>query len=151
MQDFPDVEQPSVPEQRRQELQDFIEFVVLRLQLNGWDLASRTGLSNPELSILARLVVEGPTSVKVLVADLAIPASTFSAITDRLESGGLVRRYTSREDRRSVVLAPGKRAEALFREATVRLKQAANSILQTLSEAEQRTLASLLRRVRERW
>jgi DNA-binding MarR family transcriptional regulator len=151
MQDFPNVERSSVPEQRRQELQDFIEFVVLRLRRSGWDLASRTGLSNPELSILARLAVEGPTSVKALVADLAIPASTFSAITDRLESGGLVRRYMSREDRRSVVLAPGKRAEALFREATVRLKQAANSILQTLSEAEQQALASLLRRVRERW
>jgi len=64
----------------------------------GDDLATHTGLGPLELAVLARLVLHGPTSAKILNADLSLPRSTMSAVGTRLESQGLVRRQLHPED-----------------------------------------------------
>ncbi|HPG25184.1 MAG TPA: MarR family transcriptional regulator [Myxococcota bacterium] len=88
----------------------------LDLRLRGIDLESSTGLSGRELDLVALLISSGPTSVKSLVADLGLPRSTMTAIVDRLEERGLVKRMPNPEDRRSIVLeATPSAAEALTR------------------------------------
>ncbi len=88
----------------------------LGLRLGGIDLESATGLSGRELDLVALLSASGPTSVKILVADLQMPRSTMTAIVDRLEERGLVLRHPNPADGRSVVLeATPKAGEALLR------------------------------------
>ena len=86
------------------------------MRVRGVDLESASGLSGRELDLVALLTASGPTSVKSLVADLALPRSTMTAIVDRLENRGLVLRHPNPNDRRSVVLESTPQAtEALFR------------------------------------
>ncbi len=86
---------------------DLLQLLVqmtLRLRLRGMDLESSTGLSGRELDLVALLSSSGPTSVKSLVADLGLPRSTMTAIVDRLEARGLIKRLPNPQDRRSVIL-----------------------------------------------
>ncbi len=90
--------------------------VTLRLRLRGVDLESSTGLSGRELDLVVLLSSSGPTSVKTLVADLGVPRSTMTAIVDRLQARGLVKRLPNPEDRRSVILeATPSAIDALLR------------------------------------
>ena len=90
--------------------------MTLRLRLRGMDLESSTGLSGRELDLVALLSSSGPTSVKSLVADLGLPRSTMTAIVDRLEARGLIKRLPNPQDRRSVILeATPSASQALHR------------------------------------
>jgi len=90
--------------------------MTFRLRLRGVDLESSTGLSGRELDLIALLGSSGPTSVKSLVADLGFPRSTMTAIVDRLEARGLVKRRPNSQDRRSVILeSTSSASEALLR------------------------------------
>jgi DNA-binding MarR family transcriptional regulator len=87
----------------------------LGLRRGGFELESASGLSGHELDLVALLSASGPTSVKILVADMRIPRSTMTAIVDRLEARGVVLRHPNPADRRSVVLeATAKASEALL-------------------------------------
>ncbi len=90
--------------------------MTLRLRLRGVDLESSTGLCGRELDLVALLVSSGPTSVKSLVVDLGLPRSTMTAIVDRLEARGFIKRLPNPQDRRSVILeATPNASEALLR------------------------------------
>ena len=86
----------------------------LRFRLRGAELESATGLVGRELDLIALLCAGGPTSVKSLVADLALPRSTMTAIVDRLEERGLVLRHPNPEDRRSIILEATPKASEAF-------------------------------------
>lgn len=97
-------------------LLELLVHMSLRLRLRGVDLESSTGLFGRELDLVALLTASGPTSVKILVADLGLPRSTMTAIVDRLQARGLVRRHPNPLDRRSIVLEATPAAfEALAR------------------------------------
>jgi DNA-binding MarR family transcriptional regulator len=97
-------------------LQQLLVRMSLRLRLRGVDLESSTGLSGRELDLVALLGSSGPTSIKSLVADLGLPRSTMTAIVDRLEDRGLVKRLPNPQDRRSVILeATPSASDALLR------------------------------------
>ena len=106
------------PERDRPLLEALMQ-LSLGLRRRGFDLESATGLSGRELDLVALLSALGPTSVKILVADLQMPRSTMTAIVDRLEERGLVLRHPNPADRRSVVLeATPQAGEALLRYRT---------------------------------
>ena len=114
------------------------------------DLAVHTGLASLDLSVLARLILQGPMCIKELVAELGVPRSTMTALAGRLEKRGLVLREDNPGDRRSVVLEATEASRALLVEANSRFSRTASAILKTLSRDDQEALLDLLRRVRER-
>lgn len=145
-------EQPVPPqtdprtEQDRQ-LLELLVHMSLRLRLRGVDLESSTGLSGRELDLVALITAGGPTSVKSLVADLALPRSTMTAIVDRLEERGLVKRQPNPDDRRSVILEATPAAfEALgrYREGMSGL---VDHIKKVLREPEQDEFTMLVRKM----
>lgn len=121
----------------------------LRLRLRGIGLEAATGLSGRELDLIALLAASGPTSVKCLVADLQLPRSTMTAIVDRLEDRGLVRRRPNPSDRRSVVLE----ATTSATDALLRYREGMHSFVghmkKVLRDDEQETFSRLVRKMAE--
>jgi DNA-binding MarR family transcriptional regulator len=109
----PAVVEASIPQRTLMEL---LIRMNLQLRLRGVGLEAISGLSGRELDLVALLGASGPTSVKSLVADLGVPRSTMTAIIDRLEDRGIVKRLPNPQDRRSVILEPTPEAiQALMR------------------------------------
>jgi DNA-binding MarR family transcriptional regulator len=123
--------------------------ITLRLRLRGVDLESSTGLSGRELDLIALLGASGPTSVKSLVADLGLPRSTMTAIVDRLEARGLVKRLPNPQDRRSVILESTPSAS----EALLRYRDGMQSFVQhlgaVLDQNEQKQFIHLVQKIDE--
>lgn len=123
--------------------------MTLRLRLRGVDLESSTGLSGRELDLVALLGSSGPTSVKSLVAELGLPRSTMTAIVDRLEARGLIKRLPNPKDRRSVILeATPSASQALlrYRDGMLGFVQHLRTILH---QDEQEQLTHLIRKIDE--
>ncbi len=143
------VETCSDPEARVRELHRIMQIITLRMRADGVDLPSRLGLQNRELSLLARLALAGPKSVKELVADLGIPPSTMTSLVDRMVASGFVRRLSSPEDRRLVLLETTPAATTAIEQSTTGFAAVATRMLDPLSASEQQTLLALLRRICE--
>jgi len=62
--------------------------------------AERTGLTGPQVTVMACLVSKGPMTVTELSRDVGVSHSTASGIVDRLQSRRLVRRTQDATDRR---------------------------------------------------
>lgn len=60
----------------------------------------RSGLTGPQVSVMAQLVQGGPATVTELAAQLHLSHSTTSGIVDRLQARGLVTRAPDENDRR---------------------------------------------------
>ena len=136
----------TVDEGDRMLLESMVQ-MSLRLRLRGVDLESATGLSGRELDLVALLTASGPTSVKSLVADLALPRSTMTAIVDRLEERGLVLRHPNPSDRRSVVLEATPRAS----EALIRYRNGVLTLVEhikrVLNDDEARTFSTSIQKI----
>lgn len=112
----------------------------LRFRLRGAELESATGLAGRELDLIALICAGGPTSVKSLVADLALPRSTMTAIVDRLEERGLVLRHPNPEDRRSIILEATPKAHEAFERYRSGVAQLVTHMKQALPNEELGTL-----------
>ncbi len=130
----------------RDELRHLLMTLTLRLRADGVEPAGRIGLTTSAFSILARLTLEGPVSMKELVADLSVPASTMTDLVDRLVGKGLVQRRQDPSDRRSVQLEATRAAGAALVESTAGFEPVAAQMLTALSEHEREDLLHLLRR-----
>jgi DNA-binding MarR family transcriptional regulator len=64
------------------------------------DDTARSGLTGPQVSVLAHLVMNGPATVTELARELGTSHSTVSGIVDRLQARGLVHRVQDPADRR---------------------------------------------------
>jgi DNA-binding MarR family transcriptional regulator len=134
------------PERNRPLLEALMQ-LSLGLRRDGIDLESATGLSGRELDLVALLSASGPTSVKILVADLQMPRSTMTAIVDRLEERGLVLRHPNPADRRSVVLeATPKAGEALLRYRSG-IRHFVDDIATILSDEERDAFTSSIQKI----
>ena len=131
---------------QRDELRHLLVTLALRLRADGVEPAGRIGLTTSAFSILARLTLEGPLSVKELVADLSVPASTMTALVDRLVGKGLVQRRQDPSDRRLVRLEATRAAAGALLESTAGFECVAAQMLTALSEREREDLLHLLRR-----
>ena len=145
----PSPNQTSDVRNRDQVLQKLLVQMTLRLRLRGVDLESSTGLSGRELDLVALVGSSGPTSVKSLVADLGLPRSTMTAIVDRLEARGLIKRLPNPKDRRSVILeATPSALEALLRYQDGML-DFAQHLRAILGQEEQEQLIHLIQKIDE--
>lgn len=64
------------------------------------DDIARSGLTGPQVSVMAHLVMNGPATVTELGRELGTGHSTVSGIVDRLQARGLVQRVQDDADRR---------------------------------------------------
>lgn len=77
----------------------------LRQQLLGASVEpnrdrERSGLTGPQVSVMAYLVLNGPATVTELGRELRLSHSTTSGVVDRLQARGLVQRARDDQDRR---------------------------------------------------
>jgi DNA-binding MarR family transcriptional regulator len=104
-------------------------------------------LSWTGFSLLFNLWVWGGMETRALAASMGVTRATVSGVCDTLERRGLVERAADERDRRLVRLTltgPGRRLiEAVF----PRFNAGESALCAGLTEAEQETLANLLRRV----
>ena len=140
----------SVPESLAEELRTILGDLALLLRLEGRDLPTETGLSSLELQMLSRLVFQGPTTVKELIAAIAVPASTMSSAIERLRTHDLIERRIDPQDRRVVELRVTERGIALLREGDSRFSRLAADMLRVLEPADQASLVATVNRVRDR-
>jgi len=134
---------------REQTLIELLVRAIRSLRQNGFGLESATGLSGRELDLVAILSASGSTSVKSLVADLRLPRSTMTAIVDRLQERGLVRRRPNPSDRRSVILDATPAATEVLAQHREDVSELAGHIAHTLDLDEQDELIALVGRLIE--
>jgi MarR family transcriptional regulator, organic hydroperoxide resistance regulator len=72
---------------------------------NPFDEAKQSGLTGPQVTVMACLVTRGPMVLTELSRTLSMSHSTASGIVDRLQQRGLVQRREDAVDRRRTAIA----------------------------------------------
>jgi len=111
-------------------------------------LAAELELSPAQCHLLNLIEPDRPMPMGELAGAMSCDASNVTGLVDRLESRGLLRRSPSAEDRRVKVLSLTPRG-AQMRASLVERMTSAPPTLGRLSEADQRALARILRRLLE--
>lgn len=111
-------------------------------------LAAELELSPAQCHLLSLIEPDRPMPMGELASALSCDASNVTGLVDRLESRGLLQRSASADDRRVKVLSLTPLG-ARLRSALLERITAAPPTLGRLSEADQRALARILRRLLE--
>ena len=111
-------------------------------------LAAELELSPAQCHLLNLIDPDRPIPMGELAGALSCDASNVTGLVDRLESRGLLLRSPSAEDRRVKVLSLTARG-AQVRASLLERMTSAPPTLGRLSEADQRALARILRRLLE--
>jgi MarR family transcriptional regulator, organic hydroperoxide resistance regulator len=111
-------------------------------------LAAELELSPAQCHLLNQIDPDRPMPMKELANALSCDASNVTGLVDRLESRGLITRSPSTADRRVKVLKLTPLG-AKVRAALLERMTSSPPTLGRLSEAEQRALARILRRLLE--
>src|SRR5262245_51178834 len=106
-----------------------------------------TGLCASDFGVLEALLHKGPSPVSELGRVVLLTSGSMTAAVDRLASRGLVARAESAADRRVRLIALTKAGRSVIEAAFARHAADLENIAAVLSQAERRTLVSLLRRV----
>jgi DNA-binding MarR family transcriptional regulator len=83
---------------------------------NPYADAEQQGMTGPQVTVMARLVGKGTTTLTELSRSLGMSHSSASGIVDRLESRGLVRRTEDATDRRRTSIAVTEAVRRYVRE-----------------------------------
>ena len=110
--------------------------------------AAELELSPAQCHLLNLIEPDRPMPMGELAGAMSCDASNVTGLVDRLESRGLLRRSPSAEDRRVKVLSLTPRG-AQMRASLLERMTSAPPTLGRLSEADQRALARILRRLLE--
>jgi DNA-binding MarR family transcriptional regulator len=102
----------------------------------------------PQQMIALRMLGSGPRKMSDLANALFCDSSNVTGIVDRLEERGLVRRKSSKKDRRVKLLILTDEGERVRTEITKRMAQPPPPIA-SLSEKDQRALRDILKRAVE--
>jgi DNA-binding MarR family transcriptional regulator len=102
----------------------------------------------PQQMIALRMLGAGPRKMSDLADALFCDSSNVTGIVDRLEERGLVRRQSSKKDRRVKLLILTEEGERVRVEITKRMAQPPPPIA-SLSQKDQRALRDILKRAVE--
>jgi DNA-binding MarR family transcriptional regulator len=111
-------------------------------------LFSGYGLTSEQLQVLASIKSRGPLRPSDLASILERTPNSMSMLIDRMVKAGLVRRTRDRKDRRVVTVSLTEKGKTAVEPAVPAGWEFAHEVLSTLSDDEQRDLASLLERVK---
>lgn len=111
-------------------------------------LLADSGVSRSEFDVLCALARTGrPLRASEVTAETMLSGAATTKLTNRLESGGLLRRERSTRDGRAVELSLTDAGRAVVEREMPRALAHDARLLDGLSEAEQQTLADLLARL----
>lgn len=111
------------------------------------DILSEYGLSWTSFSILYDLWIWNSVETKKLAESAGVSKATISNITNTLERKELVFRKVDNRDRRITYVVLTEKGKKVMEELYPRFHVGEVDIVSSLSETEQRTISSLLRRV----
>lgn len=137
------------PAERHEQVVSALRRMVRAIDLHSRYLVRAAGISGPQLVVLRIIAREGRASAGEVAEAAALSQATISTILDRLEARGLVQRQRGREDKRKVYVSLSAEGEAVLAKAPQLLQEHFLARFQALPEAEQESLAGVLRRVAE--
>ncbi len=111
--------------------------------------AAGSGLTGPQVTVMACLVGAGPLTLTGLSQQLGISHSTASGIVDRLQARGLVRRTPDTEDRRRTRIIVTEDVTRYVRDLEEGPSGRLAAALANVSPAQRRAIREGLRLLRE--
>lgn len=111
--------------------------------------AAGSGLTGPQVTVMACLVGAGPLTLTGLSQQLGISHSTASGIVDRLQARGLVRRTPDTEDRRRTRIIVTEDVTRYVRDLEEGPSGRLAAALANASPAQRRAIREGLRLLRE--
>jgi DNA-binding MarR family transcriptional regulator len=112
-------------------------------------MAARLGIGVSDLHALERLMLDGPVGPAEISTALGIRPASATALVDRLERTGHVRREPHAFDRRRLVLVPTEKALTDGWAAVMPLVASLEAAAEGLDEDQRRAVALYLDRVIE--
>ncbi len=113
------------------------------------ELWREAGLTLAQLAVLRALRDGGPQLAGRLADAVGLSAASATRLFDRLEERGLVRRHRGHDDRRCVEIHLTSRGRQLVGAVRVLRDSPLRRAVEAMTETDQRTLASALRRLAE--
>jgi MarR family transcriptional regulator, organic hydroperoxide resistance regulator len=95
-------------------LLELVELVGRRMRRQFQPIVEAEGISFAELFVLRKVADLGRCRVTELAEDIGIVPSTLTGITDRLVGKSFLSRTTDPDDRRAVLLEPGRKLAGLM-------------------------------------
>jgi MarR family 2-MHQ and catechol resistance regulon transcriptional repressor len=117
------------------------------IQQHGIRSVETTGLGLTDFAVLKALFYTGPLPVNVIGAKVLLTSGSITSAVDRLESQGLVERQAHPSDRRASLVALTADGEALIKPASRAHARTMAEVVSVLSEAEQRELVRLMKKI----
>jgi MarR family transcriptional regulator, organic hydroperoxide resistance regulator len=111
--------------------------------------AERSGLTGPQVTVMACLVTGGPMTLTELSRTLGMGHSTASGIVDRLQARGLVRRTQDATDRRRTQITVTEQVTRYLRELEEGPSGRLAAALALSSTEQRRAIREGLRLLRE--
>lgn len=121
--------------------------IIRAVDIHSRALASRYGVTGPQLVCLSTLCDSGPMTSAELSRKVFVSASTITGIVDRLERDGLVECKRDETDRRRVLLNPTGDGYKLAHTAPSPMQDQLMKRVRELPQAEQEQISSSLQRV----
>jgi DNA-binding MarR family transcriptional regulator len=104
-------------------------------------------LSFASFSTLFIIWIWGPIETREIAKSQAVSKATVTSVLIRLEKRGLVRRKSSKVDKRLVIVSLTETGKSLIEWLFPKFNQGESELASMLTESEQESLASLLRKI----
>ncbi|MDB4888057.1 MAG: transcriptional regulator, MarR family [Gemmatimonadetes bacterium] len=117
------------------------------LEARALDSIGATGLGASDFKVLEALLHKGALPVNVLGRKLLLTSGSITTAVDRLVERGLVERHEDATDRRVRQVALTEAGRALIEPLYARHAADLEAVVRVLSDAERRTLVTLLRKL----
>lgn len=99
---------------------------------------------NPAERLCLSFLWDGPKAASAIARHTRLTPAAVTALIDRLEKRGFVRRLADPNDRRKVLVEAGEEARSVTEEAYLPLGEAGAALLAKYSEAELRIVSGVL-------
>lgn len=121
--------------------------IIHAVDLHSKQVAKQTGLTTPQVVVLKAIAVMGEVTAGKLSNHVSLSQATVTTILDRLERGGLIERYRSRQDKRIVHTRLTRDGKKALRHAPPLLNQRFTEMYSALSRHEQLAMVRTLENV----
>jgi DNA-binding MarR family transcriptional regulator len=121
--------------------------IVRAISLQSKQLVQLSGITTPQLLVMRAINRNGPISIGVLSKEVSLSQATVTAIIDRLEKKGLVKRERSKKDKRRVNVEMTPQGLSTLETAPSPIQESFSQSFSRLEEWEQKLILSTLQRV----
>jgi len=138
----------------REEIRQRVGFAIWGMLKTGLELrdmaAKRQHLHPTDFACIAFLQQQDqPVSPKLIIGDLGLTSGSGTALLDRLEKAGYIRRLPNPDDRRGILVELDREAAAKPIEQYAKMQASYRSVTDEFTEAELEVVARFLDRISE--